>query len=415
MGRPASSSYSELADRDAAREDGPNVERKPLMHENNGAKDVVRRILAPADIAIDGPRPWDIRVLNPDFYARILEGGSLAAGDAYVEGWWDVEKLDEFFHRFFMADLDRTMAVSPRTRLEALLARWLNRQTKPRSRRVAEAHYNLGNDLFQAMLGKRMTYTCAYWTDGAGLDDAQEAKLELVCRKLALKPGMTLLEYGCGWGAFAKYAAERYGVCVLGVNIAEEQVRLARSLCRGLPVEFAVSDYRDVRGRFDRVVSIGIMEHIGPRNYRTYMESAARCLNDGGIAFIHTIGRNISDFSCDPWFDRHIFPNGVLPSLSQLARAMEGLFVLEDCHNIGPHYDPTLLAWHENLRRGWPALDVKYGKSLYRMMKYYLLSSAGSFRSRRCQVFQLVMTKTGRVQPDCRMGASPRPGIPKAA
>ena len=379
------------------------------MNKNGGAENIVRRILAPADIGIDGTRPWDIRVLNPEFHARVLEGGSLAAGDAYVDGWWEVERLDEFFYRFFMADLERTIAVSPRTRLQTLLARWLNRQTKSRARRVAEAHYNLGNDLFQTMLGKRMTYTCAYWTDGAGLDDAEEAKLELVCRKLALKPGMTVLEYGCGWGAFAKYAAEKHGVDVLGFNIAEEQVRHARSLCRGLPVKFEVADYRDARGRFDRVVSIGIMEHIGPRNYRSYMQSAARCLKDDGIAFIHTIGQNVSNFRCDPWFDRHIFPNGVTPSLKQLTGAMEGLFVLEDCHNIGPHYDATLLAWHENLRRGWPALEEKYGKSLYRMMKYYLLSSAGSFRARRSQVFQIVMTKPGRVQPDCRVEARPRP------
>jgi cyclopropane-fatty-acyl-phospholipid synthase len=387
------------------------------MKRDHSAEGVVRRMLAPADIALDGSRPWDIRVLNPEFYARVLKGGSLAAGDAYVDGWWEVEKLDQFFHRFFMSDLDRTMAVDPTTRLQTALARWLNRQTKARSRRVAEAHYNLGNDLFQAMLGKRMTYTCAYWTPGAGLDEAEEAKLELICRKLALRPGMTVLEYGCGWGAFAKYAAERYGVAVLGVNIAEEQVRLARNRCRGLPVEFAVSDYREVRGRFDRVVSIGIMEHIGPRNYRTYMQNAARCLNDDGIAFIHTIGQNVSNFRCDPWIDRHIFPNGVLPSLQQLTGAMEGLFVMEDCHNIGPHYDATLLAWHENLRRGWPALEKKYGRALYRMMKYYLLSSAGSFRSRRCQVFQIVMTKTGRVQPDCRVDAVPHPeaGVGKTA
>ena len=379
------------------------------MDSHNAAKDFVRRLLAPADIGLDGARPWDVRVLNPELYERVLSGGSLAAGEAYVDGWWEVEKLDQFFYRFFAADLDGTLILPLRTRIEALLARWLSRQSKPRSRQVAQTHYNLGNDLFQDMLGERMNYTCAYWTESGGLERAQEAKLELICRKLDLKPGMTVLEYGCGWGAFAKHAAEKYGVSVLGVNIAEEQVLLARSLCRGLPVEFEVMDYRDVRGRFDRVVSIGIMEHIGPMNYRTYMLNAARCLKDDGIAFVHTIGQNVSGFSCDPWFDKHIFPNGVTPSLRQLTGAMEGLFVLEDCHNIGPHYDATLLAWHENLRRAWPALERKYGQPLYRKLKYYLLASAGSFRSRRSQVFQLVMTKPGRTQPDCRVDARPHP------
>lgn len=366
------------------------------------AKETVRAILAEADILIDGRRPWDLRVLNDRLFSRVLAGGSLAAGDAYVEGWWDVPRLDQFFHRLFMADLHERFARSWSTRLDLFLARYQNRQSPRRSSAVAERHYNLGNDVFQAMLGKSMTYTCAYWDGAQNLDEAERAKLELVCRKLQLEPGMTVLEYGCGWGAFAKHAAEKHGVGVLGVNIAEEQVKLGRQLCRGLPVELRVQDYREVQGRFDRVVSLGIMEHIGPKNYRAYMERASRCLKDDGIAFIHTIGRNDSAFRCDPWFDRHIFPNGAMPSLQQLAAAAEGLFVVEDCHNIGPHYDPTLMAWHDNLTRAWPGLRDKYGEPFYRMMKYYLLSSAGAFRSRRSQVYQLVLTKPGRSQPHCR-------------
>jgi len=372
---------------------------------NRRAKDAVRAMLSEADILIDGPRPWDIRVLNENLYERVLAGGSLAAGDAYVEGWWESSRLDQFFHRIFLSDLNEKLATGWRLKIDALIARFFNRQTVRRSQAVADVHYNLGNDVFQAMLGKRMAYTCAYWNGARTLDEAEEAKLELVCRKLELRPGMTVLEYGCGWGAFAKYAAERHGVAVLGVNIAEEQVRLGRELCRGLPVDLVVRDYRNIDGRFDRVISMGIMEHIGPKNYRAYMQSAARCLKDDGIAFIHTITRNDSAMMCDPWFDRRIFPNGATPSLRQLTEAAEGLFVVEDGHNIGPDYDPTLLAWHDNLLRAWPMLKEKYGEPFYRMMKYYLLSSAGTFRSRRSQVFQLVMTKPGRLQPRCRYGA----------
>ena len=375
------------------------------------AKEAVRALLSEADILIDGPRPWDVRVLDERLYERVLTGGSLAAGDAYVDGWWESSRLDQFFHRLFLSDLHDRLATGWRLKFDALMARFVNRQTVSRSRAVAETHYNLGNDVFQVMLGKRMAYTCAYWNDARTLDEAEEAKLELVCRKLELRPGMTVLEYGCGWGAFAKYAAERHGVAVLGVNIAEEQVRLGQELCRGLPVELVVKDYRAITGRFDRVISMGIMEHIGPKNYRAYMACTARCLKDDGIAFVHTITRNDSAYNCDPWFDRRIFPNGSTPSLRQLTGAAEGLFVIEDAHNIGPQYDPTLLAWHENLQRSWPSLKDKYGERFYRMMKYYLLSSAGSFRSRRSQVFQMIMSKPGRVQPRWRAGAPSAPEL----
>lgn len=366
------------------------------------AKSILQSLLGRAGIELDGGAPWDLRVNNDGFYERVVQGGSLAAGEAYTDGWWEVERLDEFFYRLFMARVDELFSRDFRSQLKQIYARLVNRQTLRRSRRVAEEHYNLGNDLFQRMLGKRLCYTCAYWKDARDLDEADEAKLELVCRKLELERGMSILELGCGWGSFARYAAERYGCSVVGLNIAEEQVRLGRELCRGLPVELRVEDYRTAKGLYDRVVSIGIMEHIGPKNYRAYMEVAARCLKDDGIAFVHTIGQNATTYRCDPWFDKHIFPNGVTPSLRGLGAAMEGLFVAEDCHNIGPHYDPTLMAWHDNLTRRWPELSPKYGDGFYRMMKYYLLTAAATFRSRRSQVYQLVMTKPGRRQPKIR-------------
>jgi cyclopropane-fatty-acyl-phospholipid synthase len=384
---------------------GPNDAREVTMTKNRRAEEAVRALLSRADILVGGHRPWDIRVLNPEFYSRALDGGSLAAGDAYVDGWWETGRLDQFFHRIFMSDLHERMAEDWRVRFDLLVARFSRRPDTVRGRPAAEARADAGNDVFQAMLGKRMTYTCAYWDGARDLDEAEEAKLEMICRKLELRPGMTVLEYGCGWGAFAKYAAERYGVGVLGVNVSEEQVSLGRQLCRGLPVELLVKDYREIGGRFDRVVSLGVMERLSADNYRTFMENSARRLKDDGIALVHSVVRNETAQRRDPWLDRALSPDGAAPSLRQLTAAAEGLFVVEDCHNIGPQFDPTLLAWHENLSRGWRGLKEKYGERFYRGMKYRLLSSAGSFRSRRSQVFQLVLTKPGRVQPRCRVDA----------
>jgi len=249
-----------------------------------------------------------------------------------------------------------------------------------------------------------MNYTCAYWKEGVTtLDEAQEAKLELVCQKIGLEPGMHVLDIGCGWGCFAKYAAEKYGVRVTGVTVSKEQVKLGMEMCKGLPVELKLQDYRDVTGVYDRVISIGVMEHVGYKNYRTYMEVADRTLKDDGIAFIHTIGGNISSTKANAWTTKYIFPNGMLPSIAQLSKAMEGIFVIEDLHNIGPHYDKTLMAWHANFEAAWPELKKKYDERFYRMWRYYLLSSAGGFRARQSQLWQFVMTRPGTPQPNCRV------------
>jgi cyclopropane-fatty-acyl-phospholipid synthase len=279
----------------------------------------------------------------------------------------------------------------------------LNLQTSARAFEIGEKHYDLGNDLYQAMLDKRLNYTCAYWRDANNLDEAQENKLDLVCRKIGLQPGMKVLELGCGWGSFAKYAAEKYGVEVLGVTVSAEQVALGMELCQGLPVELRLQDYREVDGKYDRVISIGVMEHVGYKNYRTYMEVVDRTLKEGGIGFFHTIGANTSEITINAWTQKYIFPNGMLPSISQLAYAMEGLFIVEDWHNFGPDYDPTLMAWHSNFENAWPVLKQKYGERFYRMWRYYLLSSAGGFRSRHTQLWQVVFTRQGDPQPDCRL------------
>ncbi len=295
------------------------------------------------------------------------------------------------------------MNVNWKTLLYVLKTKLFNRQKKSRASQVGEQHYDLGNDLYQAMLDKRLNYTCAYWKTADNLDQAQEAKLDLVCNKINLKSGMMVLELGCGWGSFAKYAAEKYGAKVVAVNISKQQVQLGRELCKGLPVEIRLEDYREVDGKYDAVISIGILEHVGYKNYHTYMEVVNRCLKDDGIAFIHTIGSNISTTCANRWTDTYIFPNGMLPSISQISRTMEGLFVMEDWHNFGPDYDKTLMAWYQNFNNAWPNLKDKYGDRFFRMWRFYLLSSAGGFRSRYQQLWQIVMTKIGREQPHCRI------------
>jgi len=368
----------------------------------NNAKVDFKRLAELAGIAIDGDRPFDIQVHNEKVYERILQGGALALGESYMDGWWDCQTLDEMISRILKARLEDRIKKDWKLIWHILKSRIFNLQKPSRAFQVGERHYDIGNDFYRQMLDKRMLYTCAYWKDASDLDEAQEAKLDLVCRKIGLNEGMTVLELGCGWGSFAKYAAERYGAKVTGVTVSKEQVELGREMCRGLPVEIRLQDYRSVAGKYDRVVSIGIMEHVGYKNYRTYMEVVDRTLKDDGIAFIHTIGSNISDTAANPWTTKYIFPNGMLPSIAQIGKAMEGLFVMEDWHNFGPDYDRTLMAWYNNFEKAWPRFRDKYGERFYRMWRYYLLSCAGAFRSRHIQLWQIVMTKPGREQPVCR-------------
>jgi cyclopropane-fatty-acyl-phospholipid synthase len=253
------------------------------------------------------------------------------------------------------------------------------------------------------MLDKRMVYTCGYWRDATNLDDAQEAKLDLVCRKLGLREGMRVLELGCGWGSFAKYAAEKYGVSVTGYTVSREQIALGRDTCAGLPVELRLDDYRNARGTYDRVLSIGIMEHVGPKNYRTYLEVVDRCLGPGGVSLIHTIASPVSGTVPDPWTVKYIFPNGSLPSISELAQAMDGLFTIQDLHAFGPYYDPTLMAWHRNFTAAWPTLKAQYDERFYRIWTYYLLMCAAAFRARYAHLFQIVITRPDTSPPDCRV------------
>ena len=358
------------------------------------AKQTIEDLLTLADIKINGDRPWDVKVHNEELYTRVLAEGALGLGESYMDGWWDCDQLDQFFNNILRAELDKKV-VSFNTFLLTIKSKIINLQSKPRAKKVAEQHYDLGNDFFEHMLDKRMQYTCAYWKDADNLDTAQEHKLELICKKIMLNKEDKVLELGCGWGGFAKYAAEKYGCHITAINISSEQVKYAKEICKGLPVEIIHDDYRNAKGVYDKVVAIGLCEHVGYKNYRSFMKLVHSCLKSNGLFLLHTIGGNISVTSVNPWTDKYIFPNGMLPSPKQLTTAWEGLFVLEDWHNFGPHYDKTLMAWYNNFEKHWDKFKSKYGDRFYRMWKYYLLSSAGSFRSRACQLWQIVLSKEG--------------------
>ncbi|MBA8878859.1 cyclopropane fatty acyl phospholipid synthase [Phyllobacterium myrsinacearum] len=354
-------------------------------------------LLGRAGIRINGDAPWDIHINDDRAASRILAQGSLGLGESYMDGWWDCAALDIFFERIFQANL--TEHVTAKDVLQTLKARLLNLQSSRRSWQVGKAHYDVGNDLFSEMLDSRMTYSCGYWNVANNLEDAQAAKLDLVCRKLGLQPGMRLLDIGCGWGSLMQFAAENYGVSCVGLTISKEQAEFARQKLSGLPVEFRLADYRSFNPngdeKFDRIASIGMFEHVGHKNYGAFFDACKRSLVDDGLFLLHTIGRKRTRNVIDPWFDRYIFPNGELPSLSEISTSVDGRFVIEDVHNFGADYDKTLLAWHARFEAAWPQFASQYGERFYRMWRYYLLCMAGCFRARQIQLWQTVLSPSG--------------------
>jgi cyclopropane-fatty-acyl-phospholipid synthase len=364
-----------------------------MLPEKRQSRGIIEQLLARADIRIGGARSWDIHIHNPRTFSRILAQGSLGLGESYMEGWWDCGAIDEFFVRILKARKGFHPRLNPGLILFTLKARLLNRQTRFESMSRGKRHYEIGNDLYRLMLDKRMVYSCGYWKNARDLDEAQEAKLDLTCRKLGLAPGMRILDIGCGWGGFARFAAERYGVQVTGITVAQSQVELAREHCRGLPVEIRLEDYRDINGEFDRIVSLGMFEHVGYRNYPEYMRVAHRCLKDEGLFLLHTIGSNRSETVIDAWMDKYIFPNATLPSIAQIGKAVESFFVMEDWHNLSTDYDLTLSAWHANFERHWPELSRNYDETFHRMWRYYLMLCAAVFRVRKQQLWQIVLSR----------------------
>ncbi|HEX4501878.1 MAG TPA: cyclopropane fatty acyl phospholipid synthase [Scandinavium sp.] len=354
---------------------------------------IVNELLSRASIRVNGSSPSDIRINNPLFFKRVLQEGSLGLGESYMDGWWECDRLDIFFQQVLRAGLERQLPRHLKDTLRIAGARLLNLQSKKRAWIVGKEHYDLGNDLFSRMLDPFMQYSCAYWKDAETLEQAQEAKLDLICQKLQLQPGMRVLDIGCGWGGLAYYMAKNYGVSVVGVTISAEQQKMAQARSEGLDVQILLQDYRDLQDQFDRIVSVGMFEHVGPKNYATYFSVVDRNLTPDGLFLLHTIGSKKTDNNVDPWIDKYIFPNGCLPSVRQIANASEPYFVMEDWHNFGADYDTTLMAWHSRFLNSWPEIADNYSERFKRMFSYYLNACAGAFRARDIQLWQVVFTR----------------------
>jgi cyclopropane-fatty-acyl-phospholipid synthase len=359
------------------------------------AQATVQDLFASADIRFDGRRPWDIRVHDARFFRAVLAGGTLGFGESYMDGWWDCEALDEMCCRAIRARLEERVPVNLHTALAFASSFLLNLQTRRRARLVGRRHYDVGNDFFECMLDPSMQYSCAWFRDTNDLAQAQREKMDLICRKLGLEKGMSLLDIGCGWGGLARHASEHYGCRVVGITISEEQRRYGAELSRGLPVEIRLQDYREISEQFDRVVSVGMLEHVGPKNYRKYMRKVFETLRPGGVFVCQSIAANFSSHYPDPWVARYIFPNSMIPSAAQVSKATEKLLVLEDVQNLGGDYEKTLKAWESNFRRSWHRFASRYGETFYRMWRFYLLGCAGAFRARGLQLFQFVFSKGG--------------------
>lgn len=359
-------------------------------------KKIILEILEKAEIPLNAEVPWSIHVKDERLWQRVMSQKQLGLGEAYMDGWWECAAIDQMLTRLLAVDLRDVLKPNVALALAFLRSALVNRQRFGQAAQNAKFHYNIGNDLYQRMLDSEMVYSCAYWDGATTLDQAQINKLDLICRKLQLKPGMTVLDIGSGWGGFLRHAVRNYGVKGVGISPANEQVRLARELSYGLDIEFHQKDYREITGTFDRVVSVGMMEHVGPKNLQTFFNKCDDLLSKDGIMLHHTIGSTYSKNVTDPFFDKYIFPGGVLPSLAQISRAVEKKLIVEDVHNFGPHYDRTLLAWWGNISRRWSEVP-QYGERFRRMWEYYLLASAAGFRARRLQLFQVVLREEGHL------------------
>ncbi|NTV01283.1 MAG: cyclopropane fatty acyl phospholipid synthase [Chlorobiaceae bacterium] len=374
----------------------------------------LERLLSDASVTVNGKKPWDIRVHDQRFYRKTMLQGNLGFGEAYMDGWWDCDDIEGLIFRILSTQVDRR-TVNLAGAAWTLAGVLFNLQKPSRAFTIGKRHYDVGNDLFRSMLDPMMIYSCAYWNGATSLEKAQENKLQLVCDKLGLQPGMKVLDIGCGWGGAAKFAAEHYGAKVVGITVSRQQAELATRLCRDHDVEIRFMDYRKLEGTFDRIYSLGMLEHVGHKNYRTFFETARRCLSPEGRLLVQSIGSNTPSKGSDPWVGRYIFPNSMLPSVSQIAPGFESSFVLEDWHSFSHDYTLTLRAWRRNFSHRWPELRHVYDNRFYRMWDYYLQSFGGAFRSRSIQLWQVLLSPSGirgeyRVphEPLCREGISGR-------
>lgn len=404
---PSNSDMKMTRTLEAGRISAPELSRIAQPPRADADQQTLTRIFSDAGVEMNGNDPADIRVHDKRFYRRVMAHGTLGFGESYMEGWWDCGDIEEMCFRAIRHHLEDKLRPHVSTIVEVALAGVLHFHSKSHNLLLESNHYDLENDFFKSMLDPSMQYSCAYFQETDDLEIAQRLKMALICKKLGLKPGMKLLDIGCGWGGLAKYAAEACGCTVTGITISKNQKAYAEKSCAGLPVDIRLQDYGEIEEPFDRIVSVGMLEHVGYKNYRKYMEVAHRCLKNDGQFLCHTIATNRSGKTCDPWITHYVFPNSMLPSAAQVLRASEGLFVLEDVQNLAPHYVLTLRKWREAFEKSSNKFGSRYGDQFIRMWRFYLLSCAGAFRARSLQVFQFMFSKDGARNEDALSAGRP--------
>jgi cyclopropane-fatty-acyl-phospholipid synthase len=364
-------------------------------------KPLFESLLDGSGVRLGGDRRWDIRVNRDRLYRRALRG-SLGIGESYVDGDWDCDALDEMFRRVLTSGAREKLLIRAAHALKALQSRLTNLQTPHRSRAVAEEHYDLDHRMYALFLGPWNQYTCCFFEGTSDLEQAEVAKLEMLCDKLELKRGDRVLDIGCGWGGFAKYAAATRGCEVTGISLSDEQIRYATEYTRGLPVSIRRLDYRDLPDSglppFDRISIVGMIEHVGYKNYGRLFEVAHGMLKPDGLFLLHTIGNCERTTVVDPWIEKYIFRNSMAPAMAQLSDAAEGRFVIEDWENYGHHYVPTLQAWHDRFNANWERVRAlktarPFDERFRRMWNYYLMSCKAAFAVEQLHLWQLVMTR----------------------
>jgi len=345
-----------------------------------------------------------IIVNNDDFFNKSMTKGELGMAESYMDGDWTTPDLEKTLTELLINQEKLEKHIFSIKYLvlglNNYIATFLPNNTLDSVKDNVEHHYDIGNDLYSKMLGKHMQYTCAYYyKDDLTLDEAQYAKMELIAKKLNLKEGLTILDIGCGFGSLANHLATKYKVNVVGVTLSKEQIIYHEKHFKHPNVTIKYMDYRNVNvnDKFDRVYSIGMFEHVGNHNYKTYYDKCYDLLKDDGIMLIHTIGQTVGKSS--DFISTYIFPEGELPALPDLTKEYTNKWHLEDFQNFGLSYAKTLRAWNNNIG-DWSDLD-NYDTRFRRMWEYYLLGCASNFQRKSIYLWQLVYTKRTNTDFDC--------------
>jgi cyclopropane-fatty-acyl-phospholipid synthase len=363
-------------------------------------KETVETFLNECEIQIDGANQGDIIVKDDRFYSMCINYGELGFGESYMYGYWDSKNLYETLYN----GIKNCHKVSYMNLNSIAFNRYFNNmfynnQTIDKASADVQAHYNKGNDLYERMLDKtNMQYTCGFFQDTNDLETAQIQKLNIIAQKLNLKPGEKLLDIGCGWGNLINFMTTNYGVKGIGITISSEQLKFCKEKYKdNKNAEFLLIDYRNIPDdmKFDKIVSVGMFEHVGKKNFEEYFDIVYKHLNDDGLALIHTMGQQskmINATAHSEWIDKYIFPGGEIPDWEDLSKIISKRFFIHDWHNFGKYYARTFEAWYNNINKRWNEIP-NYNEEFRRMWNFYLVSFIVNFDLCRLLLFQILISK----------------------